>query len=149
MSILPRGLHSPTAQRAAKEGIVIPATVEQPPAATPASPSSLVSFVLDALEEEKAEDVVSIDLAGKSSMADHMLIASGTSHRHVCAIAEHLAERLKHERGRRTVTEGADAGDWVLIDAGDVLVHVFRPEVRAFYNLEKLWLTEVVGSAAG
>ncbi len=109
----------------------------------------MVSFALDALAEEKAEDVVSIDLAGKSPLADHMLIASGRSHRHVCAIAEHLAERLKHERSHQPVIEGFETGDWVLVDAGSLLVHVFRPEVRAFYNLEKLWLTEIVGSAAG
>ena len=107
--------------------------------------SALLSAVLASLDDDKAEDIVSIPLAGKSEMADHMVIASGRSSRQVSAIAEHLADRLKQDRGLVVRTEGKDLGDWVLIDAGDVIVHVFRPEVREFYQLEKMWLPQ--GSA--
>ena len=104
--------------------------------------SALLSAVLASLEDDKAEDIVTIPLAGKSEMADHMVIASGRSSRQVSAIAEHLADRLKQDRGLVVRTEGKDVGDWVLIDAGDVIVHVFRPEVRDFYQLEKMWLPQ-------
>ena len=90
------------------------------------------------LEDGKAEEVVVIDLAGKSSIADHMLIATGRSQRQVMALAERVVEAAK-EAGYRPSVEGLRYGDWVLIDAGDLLVHIFRPEVRAFYNLEKMW----------
>lgn len=91
------------------------------------------------LEDMKAEDVVEIDLVGKTSIADTMMIASGRSHRHVGAIADRIIEVLK-ERGLGSArVEGLPACDWVLIDAGDIIVHVFRPEVRGFYNLEKMW----------
>ena len=102
---------------------------------------ALLKFILASLEDDKAEDVVSIPLSGKSQMADHMVVASGRSSRQVGAMAEHLADRLKHESGLICRTEGKDLGDWVLIDAGDVIVHVFRPEVREFYQLEKMWLS--------
>jgi ribosome-associated protein len=101
--------------------------------------TSLLSAVLASLEDDKAEDIITIPLAGKSEMADHMVIASGRSSRQVSAISEHLADRLKQDRGIVARTEGKDVGDWVLIDAGDVIVHVFRPEVREFYQLEKMW----------
>ena len=84
--------------------------------------------------------MVAIDLRGRSSVADHMVICSGRSSRQVGAIAEKLADRLKQEFGRSVKIEGKDQGDWVLIDAGDVIVHVFRPEVRDFYQLEKMWM---------
>lgn len=107
----------------------------------------LLSLILHSLDEDRAEDVVAIDLRGRSEMADHMVIASGRSSRQVAAISEHLAERLK-EAGTLSKTEGADQGDWVLIDAGDVIVHVFRPEVREFYQLEKMWTpTGATGAA--
>jgi ribosome-associated protein len=98
-----------------------------------------LSAVLASLEDDKAEDIVSIPLAGKSEMADHMVIATGRSSRQVGAIAEKLADRLKAELGLVVRMEGKDLGDWVLIDGGDVVVHVFRPEVREFYQLEKMW----------
>lgn len=101
--------------------------------------TSLLDLILHSLDEDSAEEVVSIDLRGKSPMADHMVVASGRSSRHVSAIAEKLIERLKLGRGLLTRTEGKDTGDWVLIDAGDVIVHIFRPEVREFYQLEKMW----------
>ena len=99
---------------------------------------AILSLILSALEEDAAEDIVSIPLAGKSEEADHMVIASGRSSRHVGALAEKLAERLKHS-GLGPRMEGREAADWILIDAGDILVHIFRPEVRAFYQLEKMW----------
>jgi ribosome-associated protein len=101
--------------------------------------AELLSLVLHQLDEDQAQDVVSIALEGKSSIADHMVIASGRSTRQVAAIATHLAERLKKEGQGNPRIEGLPAGDWVLIDAGDVVVHLFRPEVRSFYNLERMW----------
>ena len=101
--------------------------------------SKLLTTVLDTLADAKAEDVVTIDLEGKSSIGDHMVIASGRSHRQVGAIADRLAKRLKGEGLGRARVEGMPGCDWVLIDAGDIIVHVFRPEVRSFYNLEKMW----------
>jgi len=109
------------------------------PTAGSADSAELLSMVLASLEDDKAEDIVTIPLAGKSEMADHMVIASGRSSRQVAAITEKLAERLKQELGLVVRTEGKDVGDWVLIDAGDIVVHVFRPEVREFYQLEKMW----------
>lgn len=99
----------------------------------------MLDFILLVLGEEKAEDATCISLRGKSPLADHMVIASARSARHVRAVAEGLAERLKKERGVSSSIEGLEVCDWVLIDAGDAIVHVFRPEVRSFYDLEKLW----------
>jgi ribosome-associated protein len=99
----------------------------------------LHQLVLHSLDEDQAQDVVSIPLEGKSSIADFMVIASGRSTRQVAAIATHLAERLKKEGHGSPRIEGLPAADWVLIDAGDVVVHLFRPEVRSFYNLERMW----------
>ena len=112
------------------------------PAAGKVDSRELLSAILASLEDDKAEDIVSIPLAGKSEMADHMVIASGRSSRQVSAISEKLADRLKHDLGLVVRTEGKDLGDWVLIDAGDVVVHVFRPEVREFYQLEKMWMPQ-------
>ena len=112
----------------------------QPPALAIASePGSLHALVLQSLDDDQAQDVVSIPLAGKSAIADHMVIASGRSNRQVAAIAEKLAERVKHAGFGPARIEGLPAADWVLVDAGDVIVHVFRPEVRTFYNLERMW----------
>ena len=99
----------------------------------------LVGLVQNSLEDDKAEDIVVLDLAGKSDIADFMVIASGRSQRQVGAMAEHLREALKPEVPGGVSVEGAQRCDWVLIDGGDVIVHLFRPEVRAFYNLEKMW----------
>lgn len=109
------------------------------PAADPTDAGSLHELVLHSLDEDQAQDVVSIPLGGKSSIADHMVIASGRSTRQVASIATKLAERLKHEGFGNPRIEGLPAADWVLIDAGDVVVHLFRPEVRSFYNLERMW----------
>src|SRR5690606_30907963 len=100
---------------------------------------NLVRSVLTALDDAKAEDVVSIDLAGKTSIADAMLIATGRSNTHVGAIADRVLKACKEAGVAAPRVEGLPHCDWVLIDAGDVIVHVFRPEVRAFYNLEKMW----------
>ena len=99
----------------------------------------LRTIVRACLEDMKAEDTVEIDLAGKTSIADTMVIASGRSHRHVGAIAERVLEAIKQNGYGPARVEGLPACDWVLIDAGDVLIHIFRPEVRGFYNLEKMW----------
>ncbi|MHC1547576.1 ribosome silencing factor [Phyllobacterium sp. K27] len=96
--------------------------------------------VLDSLEDSKAEQVVPIDLRGKSVIADHMVIASGRSHRHVTAVADQLLRTLKENGyGNNAKVEGLSSGDWVLIDTGDIIIHIFRPEVREFYNIEKMW----------
>ncbi len=99
----------------------------------------LLARILVSLDDDKAEDVVSIDLRGRSEIADHMVIASGRSSRQVASISEKLIERLKADCGISARIEGKDQGDWVLIDAGDAVIHVFRPEVREFYQLEKMW----------
>ncbi len=101
---------------------------------------TVLAEILDSLENDKAEDIVQIDLRGRSSFADHMVVCSGRSSRQVASISEKLTERLKGSAGILCKTEGKDQGDWVLIDAGDVIVHVFRPEVREFYQLEKMWM---------
>lgn len=108
----------------------------------PQQPASdvLLDRILSSLDEDKAEDVVQVDLRGKSEIADYMVICSGRSTRQVISIAENLTDRLKQDFGRIARIEGKAIGDWVLIDTGDVVVHVFRPEVREFYQLEKMWL---------
>ncbi|MCC7273021.1 MAG: ribosome silencing factor [Alphaproteobacteria bacterium] len=99
----------------------------------------MVELIQTSLDDDKAEDVVVIELAGKSTIADFMVIATGRSTRQVSAMAENLRHRLIEAGIRRVAVEGAAQGDWVLLDAGDAIVHLFRPEVRAFYNLEKMW----------
>lgn len=100
----------------------------------------LLAQILTSLSDSKAEDIVEIDLRGKTAMGDYMVICSGRSSRQVAAISEKLVNMLKADLGRSAKTEGKETGDWVLIDTGDVIVHVFRPEVREFYQLEKMWL---------
>lgn len=102
-------------------------------------PGSLHALVIDQLEDDQAQELVSIPLAGKSSIADHMVIASGRSTRQVAAMAQKLAEKVKQGGFGPVRLEGLPAADWVLLDAGDVVVHLFRPEVRSFYNLERMW----------
>jgi len=117
--------------------------------AVPTAPSgkALLEEILVSLDDDKAEEIVTIDLKGKSEMADYMVVCSGRSTRQVAAISDKLVERLKHKFGVVSKIEGKETGDWVLIDAGDVIVHVFRPEVREFYQLEKMWLPS--GTQAG
>ncbi|OYY92025.1 MAG: ribosome silencing factor [Sphingomonas sp. 28-66-16] len=100
---------------------------------------ALHQLVLASLDDDQAVETVSIPLAGKSSIADHMVIASGRSTRQVASMASKLSEKIKVELGRSVRIEGLPTADWVLIDAGDVIVHLFRPEVRSFYNLERMW----------
>lgn len=105
-----------------------------------ATSEALLARILTSLDDDKAEDVVQIDLRGKTSIADSMVIATGRSSRQVAAISEKLVDNLKQEFRISCKVEGKDAGDWVLIDAGDVIVHIFRPEVREFYQIEKMWM---------
>ncbi len=101
----------------------------------------LLSLITSSLDQDGAEEILEIPLAGKSAMADFMVVASGRSTRQVAALSENLVDRLKHQAGVASRVEGKEAADWVLIDTGDVIVHIFRPEVREFYQLEKMWLT--------
>ncbi len=101
--------------------------------------SQAIETVLASLDNSKAEDIVSIDIRRKSSLGDYMVIASGRSHRHVAAVAEHLMQALKDGGFGQARVEGLPGADWVLIDSGDVIVHIFRPEIREFYNIEKMW----------
>lgn len=101
------------------------------------------ALIEKSLDDDKGEDIVVIDLAGKSDIADFMVIATGTSSRHVATMAEHLRQRVKAAGHAAPRVEGLPHADWVLVDAGDVVVHVFRPEVRNFYNLEKMWGLEL------
>jgi len=115
---------------------------EKSAAKKPALPAAVVKLhqlILKSLDDDKAEEIVSIDLAGKSSIADFLVIATGRSSRQVAAIADHLVERIGKETGKKVRPEGKSVGDWVLIDTGDIVVHLFRPEIRSFYNLEKMW----------
>ncbi|EXL10474.1 hypothetical protein BG36_01010 [Aquamicrobium defluvii] len=109
------------------------------PAGIGASHPRALDIVLASLEDSKAENIVPIDIQGKSSLGDHMVIASGRSHRHVAAVADHLLKALKDAGFGNARVEGLSGADWVLIDSGDIIVHIFRPEVREFYNLEKMW----------
>jgi ribosome-associated protein len=120
--------------------------LKRPPRNTATLPSpskrqeqALLSRILSSLDQDKAEDVVTIDLEGRSPIADALVIASGRSARHVASIAENLARRLKEAGYGTRPPDGASQGDWVLVDAGDVIVHIFRPEVRAYYDLEGMW----------
>lgn len=131
-----------------------PSAASTSPSTTPsddrgdAPVAALRGAVLASLDDDKAVDVVEIDLAGKSSVTDVMIIASGRSQRHVGAIADHVLRRVKDAGVKNVRVEGLAAADWVLIDAGDVVVHLFRPEVREFYNLERLWEAEADSARA-
>ena len=103
------------------------------------SSEMLLNCIIKSLSENKAEDITTIDLRGRTSIGDYMVVASGRSTRQVSSISQKLVDILKTELGRISKVEGKDAGDWVLIDTGDVIVHVFRPEVREFYQVEKMW----------
>lgn len=102
-------------------------------------PDQVLGLIETSLDDDKAQAVTVIEMRGKSSVADHMVIASGTSSRQLASMADHLLQKLKSEGVQDMTVEGLKQGDWVLIDAGDVIVHLFRPEVRSFYNLEKMW----------
>jgi ribosome-associated protein len=112
--------------------------------------SDLLALVENSLDDDKAEDIVVIDLAGKTEIADYMVVASGQSSRQVGAMAMHLTQKIKELGIKELGIEGQSQGDWVLIDTGDVIIHLFRPEVRDFYGLEKMWSVPdvVAGNAA-
>ena len=116
--------------------------------ATGERPESLLETILTSLDDSKAEDTTHIDIIGKSPVADHMIVTSGRSHRHVNAVTDRLLRDLKDAGEGSPKVEGVPACDWVLVDTGDVIVHIFRPEVRDFYNLEKLWSTIAEGEMA-
>ena len=103
---------------------------------------ALETLILSRLDDDKAQDIVHIDLTDKSSVADSLIVASGRSHRHVGALADHIIRALKEHGFGKARVEGLPHCDWVLIDAGDVVVHLFRPEVRSFYNIEKIWAVD-------
>ena len=115
------------------------AMTDTPPPLPETEPGSLHELIVNQLDDDQAQELVSIPLEGKSSIADHMVIASGRSTRQVAAMANKLAEKIKQSGMAMPRVEGLPAADWVLIDAGDVVVHLFRPEVRSFYNLERMW----------
>lgn len=127
----------------------IPSKRKLPRAKKAPSGDILRALVETSLDDDKAEDIVVIDLAGKTEIADYMVIASGQSSRQVGAMAEHLRHKIKAAGIKDVAIEGAAQGDWVLIDAGDVLVHLFRPEVRDFYRLEKMWTAPEVVAGTG
>lgn len=116
-----------------------PAKAEKPIEAIAEDPDSLLAIVLTSLDDDQAQEIVTIPLKGKSSIADFMIVASGRSTRQVAAIAQKLQERIKRAGFPAARIEGLPAADWVLVDAGDVIVHLFRPEVRSFYGIERMW----------
>ena len=132
-----------------KEGLTLSLNIQAADAANNVSPSqngefkkssdALLNCIIKSLSENKAEDITTIDLRGRTSIGDYMVVASGTSTRLVSSISQKLVDTLKIDHARMSKVEGKDAGDWVLIDTGDVIVHVFRPEVREFYQIEKMW----------
>lgn len=139
----------PSAGKAAVKKAPLKAAAEKPRSATkkakvkpppkPVAAPTLLERILKSLEDDKAEDIVTIDLAGRSSLTDELVIASGRSSRHVASIAERLARKLKEAGYGTRPIDGLTQGDWVLVDAGDVIVHLFRPEVRQYYDLEGMW----------
>ena len=126
-------MHADTAKAVHNEVAVMSAATKT------ATSEELLATILKSLDDDKAEDIVQIDLRGKTEIGDYMIICSGRSTRQVASISEKLAQTVKDEYGHVARMEGKDTGDWVLIDTGDVIVHVFRPEVREFYQLEKMW----------
>jgi len=115
------------------------------PAAAPES--QMIDVVLQSLDDAKAEQTVAIDITGKSSLSDHMVVTSGRSHRHVGAVADQVAKALREHGFGKPRIEGLPHCDWVLVDGGDVIVHIFRPEVREFYNIEKMWAVDFAADA--
>ena len=114
---------------------------------TPSPELKMIDVVLQSLEDAKAEQTVAIDIAGKSSLADHMVVTSGRSNRHVSAVADQVVKALRDNGFGKPRIEGLPHADWVLVDGGDVIVHIFRPEVREFYNIEKMWQADFAADA--
>jgi ribosome-associated protein len=120
-------------------------STETTPPTAPTRP--LIEVVLDCLDDAKAEETIAVDITGKSSLADHMVVTSGRSQRHVGAVADQLVTALRDAGYGKPRIEGLPHCDWVLVDAGDVIVHIFRPEVREFYNIEKMWQADFAADA--
>ena len=120
-------------------------TIEPIAAATPEP--QMIDVVLQSLDDAKAEQTVAIDITGKSSLSDHMVVTSGRSNRHVSAVADQVVKALREHGFGKPRVEGLPHADWVLVDGGDVIVHIFRPEVREFYNLEKMWAADFAADA--
>jgi ribosome-associated protein len=116
-------------------------------APTPSPELNMIDVVLQSLEDAKAEQTIAIDIAGKSSLADHMVVTSGRSNRHVSAVADQVVKALREKGFGKPRVEGLPHADWVLVDGGDVIVHIFRPEVREFYNIEKMWQADFAADA--
>ena len=114
-------------------------TVSMPSPQDSKESRNLANLILDVLDEHSAQEIIEIDIRGKSSISDYMIVASGRSNRHVGALSDYLIKSLKNTGKKNIGIEGLKSCDWVLIDVGDVIVHLFRPEVRAFYNIEKIW----------
>ena len=114
---------------------------------TPSPELKMIDVVLQSLDDAKAEQTISIDIAGKSSLADHMVVTSGRSNRHVAAVADQVVKALRDGGFSKPRIEGLPHADWVLVDGGDVIVHIFRPEVREFYNIEKMWQADFAADA--
>jgi ribosome-associated protein len=134
-------LQASSSDTAPGKGVNVQSAQETSEAAaeTEISSEEALKIVLASLDDSKAEETLPIDISGKSPLFDHIVVASGRSHRHVSAIADHLLRDLKTAGLGRASVEGLPACDWVLVDTGDVVVHIFRPEVREFYNIEKIW----------
>lgn len=122
-------------------------TVPSPITAAAPSVDSAVELILNVLDDAKAEETVSVDITGKSSLADHMIVTSGRSQRHVGAVADQIIRALREHGFGKPRVEGLPHCDWVLVDTGDVIVHIFRPEVREFYNIEKMWQADFAADA--
>ncbi len=122
-------------------------TVSTPVTATTPTVESAVELILNVLDDAKAEETVSVDITGKSSLADHMIVTSGRSQRHVGAVADQIIRALRDNGFGKPRVEGLPHCDWVLVDTGDVIVHIFRPEVREFYNIEKMWQADFAADA--
>ena len=140
-----RAKKAPVKKKPLKKAASKKAAAPKKKAAAPASlpeDDALLERIRTSLDDDKALDIVTIPLGGRSSLADAIVIATGTSSRHVAAIADHLARRLKEAGYGTRPVNGASQGDWVLVDAGDVIVHIFRAEVRDYYNLESMWSVE-------
>ena len=118
------------------------------PETTAPPETKMIDIVLQSLEDAKAEETVAIDITGKSSLADHMVVTSGRSNRHVSAVADQVVKALRDNGFGKPRIEGLPHADWVLVDGGDVIVHIFRPEVREFYNIEKMWSAEFAADAS-
>jgi ribosome-associated protein len=127
--------------------LMAPSPNRPAPVAAPTTEPNMIDVVLRSLDDAKAEQTVAIDITGKSSLSDHLVVTSGRSHRHVGALADQLARDLREAGFQKPRIEGLPHCDWVLVDAGDVIVHIFRPEVREFYNLEKMWAADFAADA--